>query len=343
MKKIYLAILIGAFSLGMNAQVTLTKAANEPVASDINSKKYYDSVGVVPKSTGAGQNWDFSTFTTTTVNIVSNYLTAGAVASSSNFPGTTLVEFKGADKMYWKSVATPSTQFELLGLEQPSGLTLTYTNSAIAAVWPIAMGYILVDAVSGTISAITQTGTVTGSITTQGSGTGSLVLPGNFPIYNILQLKSSNQIFISVPSSAYNATVTTTEYSYYSGTQKFPLITVSYEREVEQIGTPTVTLTHKIMVNNAVLTGLNEKNFDASFQIFPNPAKDAFHVNLENAKGEMGTIEIYSATGQLVKKIELENTMLIDQNISISDLNRGVYMVKTSLGERNSNRKLIVE
>jgi hypothetical protein len=343
MKKIYLVIFISAFTFGMKAQLTLTKAANEPVASDINSKKYYDSVGVVPKSTGAGQNWDFSAFTTTTVNIVSNYLSAGAVASSSNFPGTTLVEFKGSDKMYWKSVPTPSTQFELLGLEQPSGLAINYTYSAIAAIWPINMGYVLVDPVSGTLALQTSTGTISGSITTQGSGTGSLVLPGNFPVYNILQLKAMNQLFISVPALAYNATVTSTEYSYYSGTQKFPLMVVSYEREVEQVGSPTVTLTHKIMVNNAVLTGLNEKNFDASFQIFPNPAKDAFHVNLENSKGEMGTIEIYNATGQLVKKIELENATMIDQNISISDLNRGVYMVKTSLGERNSNRKLIVE
>ena len=344
MKKFLFTLLAVSSCLVYKAQLSLTKAANEPAPADVNSAKFYDSVGVVPKSIGLGQNWNFGSFVQTTVNTISNYANAIAVPSASNFPGCTLVEVQSnGDKLYWKSVSSPSVQFELLGMEQVSGLSLTYTNTAIAAMWPINMSYVLVDPFSGTLAAMTQTGTLSGSITTTGSGTGSLNLPGNFPVYNILQVKTDQQIFIGVPALAYNATITATEYSYYSGTQKFPLVTVKYEREVEQIGTPTITVTNKIKVNNAVLTGLNEKNFDASFQIFPNPAKDAFQLELENPNGAAAMIEIISGTGSVVRTISLQNNSIIRTDVQIRDLDKGMYMVRTRIGERVSGRKLIIE
>ena len=66
MKKIYLSILASAFAMTVNAQLTLTKAFNEPVVGNVNTQKGYDSTGVIPKATGAGQNWNFSTLTTNT-------------------------------------------------------------------------------------------------------------------------------------------------------------------------------------------------------------------------------------------------------------------------------------
>jgi len=44
-------------------------------------------------------------------------------------------------------------------------------------------------------------------------------------------------------------------------------------------------------------TGLNDKNFDATFQIFPNPAKDQFHVNLTNTSLQNGSLDIYNSIG----------------------------------------------
>ncbi|MBK9285192.1 MAG: T9SS type A sorting domain-containing protein [Sphingobacteriaceae bacterium] len=342
MKKIYLTLCSVLLCAISNAQ-TLTALANEPSQGDVNSKKKYDSVGVVPKNTGAGLNWDFGAFTQTTVNAISTYSNAGSIPSASNFPGSTLVELQGADKLFWKSVASPTPQFELLGMEQVSGVVLSYTNSAKVIEWPVAMGYSVTDFYSGTLSVGGNTGTVDGTITTQATGTGSLNLPGNFPMNNILQIKMTQTLQLLVPSFGYTNDINSTDYSYYQTGQKFPLVTVSYERETETIVTPTVNFTVKIHVNNAVLTGLNEKNFDATFQIFPNPAKDAFHVNLYNNSNEDSFIEIYSVTGKMEKKIILDNVSTIKTDISIRDLNPGVYLVKTTVGPRQSTRKLIVE
>jgi hypothetical protein len=54
MKKIYLLLSAVAISFGSYAQLSLTKAANEPTVGDLKPVKGFDSVGVVPKSTGAG-------------------------------------------------------------------------------------------------------------------------------------------------------------------------------------------------------------------------------------------------------------------------------------------------
>lgn len=342
MKKIYLTLLTVAFASGLSAQ-TLTAAGNEPVTGDTYSRKFYDSVGVVPKNTGAGQSWNFTPFTQTTVNTISTYSPAGSVPSSSNFPGTTLVEIQGGDKLYWKSVPTPTPQFEIVGMDQPTGLILTYSNTAIAAQWPVAMGYSLTDVTDGTLSISGMTGTATGTITTLGSGTGTITLPGNFPVPGILQTKMTQTIILYVPALSYTNTIISTEYNYYSSSQKFPLLTVSYEKESESVGTPTISYTNKIKVNNAVLTGLNEKNFDASFQIFPNPATNSIHVNLINHTGTNGVMEIYNCTGKLERKYDLESSTQINQQISLEGLSSGVYLVKTKIGERSSTRKLIIE
>lgn len=342
MKKIYLALFTIALGSGLRAQ-TLTAAANEPTTGDTYSRKYYDSVGVVPKNTGASQNWNFTPFTQTTVNTISTYSPAGSVPSASNFPGTTLVEIQGGDKLYWKSVASPTAQFEIVGMDQPTGLILSYSNTAIAAQWPVAMGYSLTDVTSGTLSISGMTGTVAGTITTLGSGTGTLTLPGNFPVPGILQTKMTQTIILYVPALSYTNTITSTEYNYYSGSQKFPLLTVSYEKESESVGTPTISYTNKIKVNNAVLTGINEKNFDANYQIFPNPAIHSFNIQLDNKNAEEGIVNIYNASAQLVRTIELGNSTKINTNISLEGLSSGVYLVRATIGQRNSSRKLIVE
>jgi len=54
MKKIYLASLaIGVFSYA-HAQLSLTKAFNEPIIGNTYNKKGFDSTGIVPKATGTG-------------------------------------------------------------------------------------------------------------------------------------------------------------------------------------------------------------------------------------------------------------------------------------------------
>src|SRR5688572_15716010 len=95
MKKIYLSILAGAFAFNVNAQLSLTKAFNEPVFADVDSRQGYDSTTVVPKSSGAGQNWNFSSLVTNTVTETNTYTMAASTPSASMFPGSTIASDDG--------------------------------------------------------------------------------------------------------------------------------------------------------------------------------------------------------------------------------------------------------
>jgi hypothetical protein len=347
MKKIYLVLSAVAISFGSYAQLSLTKAANEPVAGDSKNVKGFDSLGVVPKNTGTGLTWNFSSFVQTTLNATSTYSAAASVPSSSLFPGCTVVEnTPSGDKNFWKAASTPSTQFEMLGINNSLGVEFNFnTDPLVMVVWPATMGYSLTDVGTGSISAFSNTGTLASTLTMVGSGTGSVILPGNVTYTNILQTKMTQTLYAVVPALGYTISVLSSGYSYYSGTQKFPLVSVNYEKTtLSSILGPTVTNTSKIEMNaNVITVGINEVNFDASFTMFPNPAKDNFSVNLSNTTNDKGTIEIYNELGQIAKRVELGNESVIKTNVSVADLKPGLYMVKTSIGSRSSSRKLIVQ
>ncbi|MBL7917397.1 MAG: hypothetical protein JNM96_03310, partial [Bacteroidia bacterium] len=58
MKKIFL--LFGLAINSFNAQAQTITITNSPVVGDVNNLRFCDSVGIIPKNTGAGSLWDFS-------------------------------------------------------------------------------------------------------------------------------------------------------------------------------------------------------------------------------------------------------------------------------------------
>ena len=73
-------------------------------------------------------------------------------------------------------------------------------------------------------------------------------------------------------------------------------------------------------------------NGTVSVQLYPNPASDYFTLNETTAK-----VEIYSITGQLVKSFDANKTA--GSQFSISDLNQGLYIVKTF--DENNEMKVL--
>lgn len=184
-----------------------------------------------------------------------------------------------------------------------------------------------------------MTGTSSGTINTVASGTGTLMIPGGATFTNILQVKALQNVNVSLMFGFITATVVSTNYSYYHSTQKAPLLEVSYTDIQGSFSSNTAT----IKLNSSVVTGINDINFDATFNIFPNPAKEYVKVKLNNLNNDVCKVEIINSIGQLAKTIDLGMDSEISRNITISDLNSGVYLVRTTLGDKVSTRKLIVE
>ena len=76
-------------------------------------------------------------------------------------------------------------------------------------------------------------------------------------------------------------------------------------------------------------------NFDTSFIVYPNPVNDAFAVSINSKK-----IEIYNIAGQLVKTF---TNKFSDESLSVSDLQKGVYLVKVIDNNNNQATKKFIK
>lgn len=344
MKKLYTLILsIALFSGATKAQVTLTKAANEPVLGDVVSQKGFDSTGVVPKTTGPAQTWNFSAFTSNTVTSVSTYTTVASTPSAASFPLASLAQSDG-NGVYTYFNSTPSS-FELNGVAN-NVFAITFTNNAIAAQWPITYLYSNTDTYSGVANASTLTGVANGTINTTAPGNGTLMLPGGITYTNVLQVKTVNNLKATVGTFPTAATITivSTEYTYYTTTQKYPVLTVSYSKQtLSSLAGPTVTSTSSIKINDLVYAGINELTLDNSYSIYPNPTTSYFTVSLDNKNAENVSVEIFNQLGQSVKKENLGTANVINNSVSTAELSSGVYFIRTNMGNKSSVKKLIIQ
>jgi len=341
MKKLYTLFLPALFlTTAINGQLVLTQAVYSPTLGDVSSRYGYDSTGVLPMQGGSNQTWNFNN------TLVWNNSTAGStfttMASAPN--GTCCSNANLAEKTgnvsynYWQST-TPA--FELWGVTT-STISLTFTNSAIVASWPLSDTYNNTDLFSGTAKTGTMNGTCTGTMTGVGLGTGTVVLPSGITFTNCLHTKVIQKAILSFSSGFITATITITNHQFYGEGVKFPLINVEYyDFKSNFLGNNTDV---NIMVNGAFYTGINEYNAGLNSPIFPNPAKDKITVALENTHGQEARIDVMNSMGQLVKSESLGSDKgSINTNIDISSLQSGIYFVKTIMGDKISTKKLVIE
>ncbi len=89
---------------------------------------------------------------------------------------------------------------------------------------------------------------------------------------------------------------------------------------------------------NQVSAALSNDSFEAitKVELYPNPSSSAFQISLDAKK-----VEIYSLTGQL---IQTENNILANKEINISNLAKGIYIVKITNSDAIAiSKKLIKE
>lgn len=83
-----------------------------------------------------------------------------------------------------------------------------------------------------------------------------------------------------------------------------------------------VSIIEKITFNNALATqeiGANEKNL----KLYPNPSSDFIRIKSES---KSISVKIYNLSGQIV----LSGTYKSDENIDVSKLKKGVYLVQAN-------------
>jgi hypothetical protein len=355
MKKIYLF----AFSLiaisQVKAQLTLTKAANEPVIGDSYITKTLDTnfTALPLNVVGTNVTWNIANVIETGATSTNTYSAPGSGASS--YPGTTIVqEDQGTgNTSYFKATAS---SYELLGAELSIGgigAQLNYnTNSAIIAQYPITMGYTNTDPVAGTVTASTLTGTFNGTIATTADGTGTLnFVGGGSNFTNVLRIKTTQHIAFSLPSGLFtiNGTIDQSIYNYYHSSSKWPLFTATYNHVFSNnVIFPIDDTVNDVMALSTVIVGIKERTKavnDIIFKAYPNPAHNQVAIHFVLTQKESYNIEIVNALGQVVKSVSKPDLQpgLYNEAIDINGLSAGVYHIRVQGKNASGVEKLIVE
>lgn len=328
MKKSLLALLILMGLKNFSQSLVLTQSANEPIVGDTNRTYILDTTaapGLMTNITGSNVVWNFTQVIPTSSVTTAAYASTTAVSSSSNYAGCTMVQQQGNLNTFLKSVTTPTTQTEFMGISSTS-LNLTFTNTAIIAKYPISYGSVITDNFGGSFT-FSISGQATGNINTTADGTGTLNLNGGISLSNVLRVKSVQTITLTsgfIPVG----TIQQTLYSYYHASQKFPVLTISYQTIALTGQSPSTSGNATGNINVYVLGVKENKLNDSELSLYPNPAQNSLALNL---KGETNTIiesKIFSQLGQLIQSNGKSS------QIDISSIPAGVYMieVKTSKG-----------
>jgi hypothetical protein len=135
-------------------------------------------------------------------------------------------------------------------------------------------------------------------------------------------------------------TTTATSYQWYAGSS-------AISGAIAQSYTPAVNGLYTVEVKNAagcstfsdqfnfIKSGVKEDVRFKTFSFYPNPVEGVIHTNFL----ERYDLEFFDASGRKV----LQNQNLSgDQETDLSNLNKGIYIMRINSGNKNATRKIII-
>ena len=319
---------------------TITQSFNEPSVGevDINYKLYTSlyTTGLPIHQSGSSVLWDFTNLFGAFPIIYDSIHAPTALPSASLYPGASYCYQQDIAQSYFKS-STVTAQTELMGIYS-STLSLTFTNTALVATYPISFGYNSVDQVSGTYALGTNTGACNGSITVSAPATGTINFPFGVSFTNVLLLRSVQQLTMS--SGLFPlGTIRQNIYRFYVPQRKYPVFTVRYQIYQLLAGTPTITALAYGSNSYFSVAGLNShENIDALCVLYPNPFTDVLSVlNGNNAKVDNQELVVYSIDGREVARCKGVSS------ISLGHLPPGYYLVEMRSENSIQRQKILKE
>lgn len=344
MKKIYLLLSSSILALNIQAQYTVTSAANNPTLGESQTTYNADTTGVVIGTSGANQIWNYTSIVVQpTTAVTSTYVATNSAPNFTAFPGATISQTSGnGDYTLWGY--TP-TQAVLYGFSN-STLTAVYSNPEILYSMPFTFGSLNSDTYGGTFTIGVNSIVRTGNVTTTGEGYGTLNLPNGKTYTNVLKIKLTQTVTDIVAALSYTNTNVTNSYIYINASSKNSILTVENTTSTTTFTSITTTKTKSVKVDQSTIVGLKENKREANFSLYPNPTNtneiSLFYVIGNEDKYEL---TIINTVGQIVKTKSLNNqtTGMYSEIIDLNGLDKGLYFIKLKGNHNEGIQKIIIQ
>ncbi|WP_278352449.1 T9SS type A sorting domain-containing protein [Chryseobacterium gleum] len=321
-----LLLLLGASAM-FSAQITLTKAANDPIAGNVVN---YNHVTGTVNNSATGTNVTFSNpGLTMGVSSQTTYSVPNSTEITT-FPGSTIKMADGATTVYYKA---SSTKLEITGIVNPQATLNFSVDNGTYISYPLTYGPAQNDTAKGTFSSSSANGLFSGTMTAVADAYGTLII-GNQTYSNVLRVKYT-QNFNLYPSfdvtySNSIGTLTNTAYAYYDASHRYALLSSTSGNISIPLLSINQTVATALALNETFLSTSNVVKKE-NLTVYPNPAQDfiGFKGNTDN----YSKANIYSLDGKLVKTSDIKSG-----NVQISDLPPASYFIEIS-GKNTADTK----
>lgn len=284
------------------------------------------TTGIDQSPTGMNAVWTFNNLTPAGTNI--DTYAAPTAMQLSTYPGTTevlsITTQGGTPTVSDFFLKVDGSGTSITGVSQ-GDIVLNYsTTNAFIGLFPMSFGTNNSGAVAGTFTYQGTSGTFTGTLTATVEAYGTLIIPdATFPDYSapVTRLRIDQSLSFSIPPIFNNiGTLVQTTYYYYDNTADnlaFRYTNAALLSGFLGINQNTETFER----NTAVTLSRNSSIAAASFQLYPNPAKDFITIQTNDSQ-EIKSVFIVDMQGRTV--------FMSTQNlatISVSNLQQGMYFM----------------
>jgi len=88
-------------------------------------------------------------------------------------------------------------------------------------------------------------------------------------------------------------------------------------------------------------TGIDEFSQESILHVYPNPADDILHYNVNLPQNSAGVCELISLRGEKVYSNPIHGK--VDSTIDVSGLSKGMYFFRMVSGENSITRKIMIQ
>ncbi|MEM6264178.1 MAG: T9SS type A sorting domain-containing protein [Bacteroidota bacterium] len=331
MKKTYLFLaLILLFLSPLEAQITLTSAANVPQIGDSFDYIFSTALPADARKTGANQTWDFSQVSTSSTGN-NSYVSLANSMDGTNFPNANLVETDGSGgETYYNSTASALT---LEGQVAAGAARVIFSDKREFLEFPMTFNDVFNETFGGTVDNLQtmQRFDRSGTVVIQADGYGDLILPYG-TIDNVLKVSAIYNYedrFMGTPFFTYVDTITVWYDAFNSNF--IANTTVTYTSGNLLLSQTTY------MAQSSLVTSIDKNELGRQVSFYPSPAHDV--VTLENETGRPLSIQVTEMNGRVVKDLELLAEV---KEVSVQGLAPGVYFIRFSSENKSYTDKLVI-
>jgi len=293
MKRSVFTLLGAAFMIAaLNGQITLTSKTHGFRVGD--SHEFILMKNVEEGSSGQDVIWDFTSLEASGKNLTSHMLGNDVTEKTKSIPKSNFVLEEFGNHFIFNVADDRMEQYGTIACNTVT----TYDQPFVKLKFPFEFG----EKISGTYSGVQESGNfktpIHGWYFIEADAFGTLLLPGNVEVDNVLRVKQTRTIENINGSDIYELT-----YRWYAEQVRYPVLVITKYVYPEQTSLVQTAMYANVGTEKKSATDVAAIESISGLNIFPNPYEDKLTISYYLNQPAKVKIELYDVSGKLFRTV----------------------------------------